>query len=899
MSNVRAGVAYVDVRLGQVDKFMADFKRTVESATKEIGKRVGDDLAKSIPKGAGEKVGKVTAGNMSKAFFKDASTSFNAGFRALATGQIKTFSRFMLEAGAAGSLGLRSGLEAGLGSLGNSFKRMMGNIPDLANRVKTSVTSAFNSIPERVARAGQAVDGLSKRMGFLSFQLTNFGFIASTAFTAPVAAMLTFGAIIGIQTAASIEQATASLKALTPAGTDVEAVIKRLQALAKASPIFNTSDIVTFTQKMVASGLSVKATEEFLKSFANIALTVGADIGKIPFALEALVQMVGKGKVSMEELRLQLGDALPGAMTIVASALNVTTDELYKMVEAGELSGKELVAALTKLGKSEKYLKGAANGAATMGAKWQELKESVQAGLGEVFLKNADKIKKGLSELIPIMDDVIKESGPMFVALIKGFGQFIKGLAKVVDWYKELSPGTRDLVNTLALIAVVLGPVVILLGALGAAFAGITAMVAAVLTPVGAVIGAIIIFIIEIVSVINYLKGLYKEGGKFKEVWDNIWNAVMSLVKPLGEEFKKLWEEIKGAFDQLKNAFMENKEAIALIVDVLKVVAIVIGTVLAIALGVLFGILKGAISAIGPIIRAIASLVSGLIKIFLGLINFIVGVFTGDWKRAWDGIKSIWNGLWDAIVGTLVNLGRAILNLVWGFVTGIIDFFKVLFDVLVGNSIIPDMVNLIIDWFVKLINKGKTLFANLGAFFSAFYSKYVAPFVNSVKNGIDKVVTFFTSIPGKIKSAFASAGSWLINAGRNIVNGLVEGVRRMSGVLKNAILNLIPAPVRGIVESALGINSPSKVFKDIGKFLVLGLIEGVQSTTPKLMTEMNSLSNAIPEFASPEYDRRNPVEPRSFGAALQIENYYANKDSDPRREAEDWYFLVSSRGGVV
>lgn len=41
------------------------------------------------------------------------------------------------------------------------------------------------------------------------------------------------------------------------------------------------------------------------------------------------------------------------------------------------------------------------------------------------------------------------------------------------------------------------------------------------------------------------------------------------------------------------------------------------------------------------------------------MIDFIVGVFTGDWQRAWDGIKGIFTGVWNGIVGTLegaVNL---------------------------------------------------------------------------------------------------------------------------------------------------------------------------------------------------------------------------------------------------
>lgn len=51
----------------------------------------------------------------------------------------------------------------------------------------------------------------------------------------------------------------------------------------------------------------------------------------------ALQQMISKGKVSSEELRQQLGERLPGAMNIMADAIGVSTAELYKMLEDGEI----------------------------------------------------------------------------------------------------------------------------------------------------------------------------------------------------------------------------------------------------------------------------------------------------------------------------------------------------------------------------------------------------------------------------------------------------------------------------------------------------------------------------------------------------------------------------------
>lgn len=900
MSSVKAGVAYVDIRLGSIEQFKQKLKSEIDNVGAEVAKRVGDDVAKQIgPEGT--RAGKTLSGTMSKAFFQDANQSFAGGLRALSQGQFRTFGGLMKQAGVASALGLKSGFESGTKGFVNTFKSLGSKITATGSSISSSVASTFSAIPSHVANAGKAVDAFGKRLGFLSFQLQNFGIIATGAFTAPVAALVGFGAIIGIRTAAQIEQATASLKALTPAGTDVEALIKRLQRLAQQSPIFNSTDVITFTQKMVASGLSVQKVEAFLKGFGNVALTVGADVGKIPFALEALVQMVGKGKVSMEELRLQLGDALPGAMKLVSDGLGITTSKLYEMVKAGELTGEDVVAAFTKLGGTDKYLKGAGAGADTLGAKWQALKESVQTQLGNAFLEHSDEIKKALDDLGPILSDLIKEAGPAFVELVKGFGNLIKKIGELVNWYKNLSPSQKDMVDKLGLILIAIGPVVLILGGLGAALAGISALFAVIATPVGLVVLGLIAFGVVAALIINYLKNLYAKGGDFKKGWDALWKSLTELVAPLREEWDKAWVKFKEGFDQIKKAFSSVSTAGGGLVGFFKGLGQVLLAVFGPGIAVVWGIIKGLVASLGDIWKAITSLISGVIKIISGIIIFLTGVFTGDWDKALKGLKLIWDGLWDAIVGTIVNIFKAIINFVKGFVTGIVDFFKWLFDILVGHSIIPDMVNKILEWLKKMVDKGIQFVKNLGKPFVAFYNDYIKPFIDSVKKGADKALEFIMDLPGKIKNGFKSAASWLIDAGKNIINGLIDGVKRMGNTLKNAILDLIPAPVRGIVESALGINSPSKVFAEYGKYTVLGFIRGVEKTSPRMESVVASrFSGLVPATVSPSFgDSRSPVvEQAPRGPALNIENYHTN-EKDPRRQSEDWWFLINARGGDV
>jgi len=60
-------------------------------------------------------------------------------------------------------------------------------------------------------------------------------------------------------------------------------------------------------------------------------------------SLRALSQMISKGNVQAEELRGQLGERLPGAFQMAAEAMGVTTKELNKMLELGQVTAAELL----------------------------------------------------------------------------------------------------------------------------------------------------------------------------------------------------------------------------------------------------------------------------------------------------------------------------------------------------------------------------------------------------------------------------------------------------------------------------------------------------------------------------------------------------------------------------
>jgi tape measure domain-containing protein len=91
------------------------------------------------------------------------------------------------------------------------------------------------------------------------------------------------------------------------------------------------------------TNLEGEATRKIFTSVAEAARVSRTSSAELSGVFVALTQIVSKGAVQMEELRQQLGDRLPGALQIMADGLGVSTAQLIKMMEAGEVTSDALV----------------------------------------------------------------------------------------------------------------------------------------------------------------------------------------------------------------------------------------------------------------------------------------------------------------------------------------------------------------------------------------------------------------------------------------------------------------------------------------------------------------------------------------------------------------------------
>jgi len=150
---------------------------------------------------------------------------------------------------------------------------------------------------------------------------------------------------------------------------------------------------------------------------------------------------------------------------------------------------------------------------------------------------------------------------------------------------------------------------------------------------------------------VKILDGIKKSLDKIKEIWRDLWDGFLKpFVDEMLENLTWLWEKhLKGLVKQI-GEFVG--KLITAAQDIWNEFIAPIIQYLVKTLGPTFSDVFTFIGdVIGTIIGVIADVASGIFKALGGIIDFIAGVFTGDWKRAWNGIKDFMSGIGDAIVG--------------------------------------------------------------------------------------------------------------------------------------------------------------------------------------------------------------------------------------------------------
>lgn len=214
-------------------------------------------------------------------------------------------------------------------------------------------------------------------------------------------------------------------------------------------------------------------------------------------------------------------------------------------------------------------------------------------------------------------------------------------------------------------------------------------------------------------------------------------------------------------------------------------------------------VVQGAWTIITTIINTALTVIQGIIQLALAVVN-------GNWSAAWSAIQGIASAVWGGIQG-VVSAGV-------GMVSGVVS---------------------------AACSTIRSVWAALWNGVRSIVSSVWGGIVGTVSNMVGRVGSVVSGIGGTVRSAVSGAGSWLVDAGRNIIQGLINGITGMVGSLYSSITNALSGLVDK-AKNALGIHSPSRVFRDeIGVMVGRGMALGIDDSAHVVSRSMDSLVSTM------------------------------------------------------
>jgi len=210
------------------------------------------------------------------------------------------------------------------------------------NRELRQAQNEFRTLQNRVLQADKAVDKWNRTnersIGLGRDLLGAFGIVGGVTAFALIARDV-------FEQTKEIQSLNKALELVTGTQENFYNQQVFLQRISEAYGVELNGLTKQFTQFYVSAKDKLAGAEiqGIFESITKAGASMGLSVQNQERAFLALNQMMSKGTIQAEELRGQLGEALPGAFGIMAKAVGVTEKELGKMMKAGELIASEVL----------------------------------------------------------------------------------------------------------------------------------------------------------------------------------------------------------------------------------------------------------------------------------------------------------------------------------------------------------------------------------------------------------------------------------------------------------------------------------------------------------------------------------------------------------------------------
>ena len=557
------------------------------------------------------------------------------------------------------------------------------------------------------------------------------------------------------------------------------------QSILKAANEMKSSygDTAKIVSNLVQESPDLFGSVDEAANFATLTTKLFKSTGKsqeeINGLQEAINKSFAKGIVDSETIN-QLYEKAPEAINLISESLGVAKEDLAKMATDGTLKIADLKNAFISQ-------------ADVINLKFDELDFSIS----DALLNIRNQWGYWLDQ-INSTTGLTKNIGKF---MVQGFSKVMGWLTKTIGFMERLSKMTGGYGNLLKLVTAIAAGILVALkgdkiigflktvkGTLG----GITKHLNKANLKIMAIAAVVALLILIIDDFINFMKGndsvigkLFEKAGidadKARAAITKAWGTVVSFLTKAWEMLRQAGTAIWGG---LCDFWSKHGEKVTGILSALWkglcAVLKALWTGLSSSAKAIFSALKAFWDHWGEQIKnqfqilwnSISDGIGAFLRVVQGIIDFITGVFTGDWERAWQGVKDIFGGILDWI--------STYFHLVWDTLH---NWFGEKIDAV--RETLENGFNSAIEFMQSL--PGKAL--QWGRDFMDGLVKGITEKVSAVTDAVsgvaDKIKSFLHfSVPDK--GPLTDYESWM----PDFMAGLAEGIRKGSPVVYKAIKTL-------------------------------------------------------------------------------------------------------------
>lgn len=552
-------------------------------------------------------------------------------------------------------------------------------------------TEGLSAAQRTLRKAGQQLQSIGTGMAAVGTGLT-------AAITAPLVGLGAMAVTEGSEMRDALGQVNAALTSMGDiGGRSLEQLKAQADTLAGSS-LFEDDEILrSVTANMLTFGnIAGDAFDRAQQAAVNLSTRLGTD-------LQSSALMVGKA----------LNDPVAGLAALRRVGIQFT-EEQQSQIKAMQGVGDTAGAQAIMLAELERQFGGSAQAARDAANPMERMRLSLAAMAGDIG-----------TILLPFVDRI----ATAFSGLTERFG--------------NLSPGMQQFVVVAGLVAAALGPLLIAAGALVASLG--------VLLPIIGTIGAPFLAVAAAVAAVGVAFWVFRD-----DIIPIVQSFAASLQENLGPKIAPLWEAIKGAVAAVGSVFTSilGDGSPGSATETVKV----FGEVIARIFGAAVDLITGAINVISNIMRAFGALLRGdfsamwgyLGQAVMAAVRGIASAFQTLFPEVVSWVRQTYEGVKSWLLDRFTDVVRGVVEKIGA----VKDAFFNLYDAVVGNSYIPDLVTEIADWMGPRLQDAM-----------------VTPAIDAIDETSTAFGAMATSVSSEIEGLFKSIGSkdW-----KGVLGGLLD-----------------------------------------------------------------------------------------------------------------------------